>query len=1189
MKETFEFAFQCKSGGTHFPTGLQVSPEQRAAFKEMDRKNVLLKFTMNLLGLSHVADTFVGDSDVRGISGGQRRRVTVGEMLQSIPSSAIMCADEVSNGLDSRSTYDIIKVLADLAKLGSRTRVISLLQPSPETFSLFDEVILLAEGHIIYAGPIAQVVNYFEELGYPLPERMDVADYLQTVSTPDGEELFVPQGSSATHYTAERFAEAFRSSFLGRKIEQQLETPHPYPWVPSDTKRSVDEEAGLNNNKTSEIPLMLRIQFRNSFTRSTWLVLKRHFTLWLRDRRFLIANFIKNVVMGLSVGMVFIKPSDPTQIFGALFQSMLFIMLGGMTSAPAQIEERTIYYKHVDANFFQTFAFVWGRFLAMAPQAALDVATFGTFLYWMIGLTPKASYFFIFLAILFIFNLSLNTMFGFFAAVLPDKAGVQGVASIILFLSTLFGGFIVAPSVIPNYYSWLYWWNPFAWAYRSVIVNNFRSYTNSTYINAPHMGVPAGNYTEGELILWGWGFRTPDNLPFGDSWVAYGFAYLVPYTLLCALLIGIGLKYVRIDGRRSKTEAVVEDSNVDDSDSFDVPFTPVNLTFDHICYEVPASTGSSTLKLLNNVTGMLKSGRMCALMGSSGAGKTTLIDVLALRKSSGTITGEVRLNGFLQEKNSFRRCAGYVEQFDVQTPELTVCETITFSANLRIDPSSSSIQSDEDISRFVNSIMHMFELTPLKDYQVGTADTGGLSFEQRKRLSIAVEFAASPSILFLDEPTTGLDSRAAMLVMKSLKRVVETGRTVCATIHQPSSAVFAMFDDLLLLKKGGEVVFHGELGEDSIYLVNYFERNGADPMEYGTNPASWMLTVLDDKQKDWAELYRMSEDNRCIQNQIGEIKETAVEATMISFKTQYARNGFKRNQLMNDRLKLIYWRSPSYNLARVLISLGISFILASVFITSRYPSEYTELEMQGRLSIIFLSFIIIGVLSMITVLPTTLSIRDVYYRHNLAGMLEHTSLTLGLGVAEKPFLIVMSSLFVIVFYLTLGLALNLRKFFCFWGFFTFNIAIYSYFGQAFMCLVPGMATAQILCSVFIGINNFFSGLIVRPQYLKGFWSIPFYLTPGHYVFEGLVASQYYQNASPVIATPGSDFFKYLNCNNDQGSPCVGTVEQYIDVFFGGQFTYQHILWPDAVALGIFLVLARLLTYWALKRFNFAAN
>ncbi len=125
-----------------------------------------------------------------------------------------------------------------------------------------------------------------------------------------------------------------------------------------------------------------------------------------------------------------------------------------------------------------------------------------------------------------------------------------------------------------------------------------------------------------------------------------------------------------------------------------------------------------------------------------------LQDVLALRKNTGTITGQVLVNGFLQEKNSFRRCSGYVEQFDVQSPELTVKETIEFSANLRIDPSN---LNGMEVPQFVDSIIKMFELTSLKDAQVGTADEGGLSFEQRKRLSIAVEFAASPSILFLDE------------------------------------------------------------------------------------------------------------------------------------------------------------------------------------------------------------------------------------------------------------------------------------------------------------------------------------------------------------------------------------------------------------------------------------------------------
>ena len=104
----------------------------------------------------------------------------------------------------------------------------------------------------------------------------------------------------------------------------------------------------------------------------------------------------------------------------------------------------------------------------------------------------------------------------------------------------------------------------------------------------------------------------------------------------------------------------------------DTPFVPVDLSFDNLCYDVKASTGGETLRLLNNVSGVFSGGRMCALMGESGAGKTTLMDVIALRKTSGTITGDVLLNGFPQEEVSFRRCSGYVEQFDVQVRSSSV-------------------------------------------------------------------------------------------------------------------------------------------------------------------------------------------------------------------------------------------------------------------------------------------------------------------------------------------------------------------------------------------------------------------------------------------------------------------------------------------------------------------------------------
>jgi ABC-type multidrug transport system ATPase subunit len=124
--------------------------------------------------------------------------------------------------------------------------------------------------------------------------------------------------------------------------------------------------------------------------------------------------------------------------------------------------------------------------------------------------------------------------------------------------------------------------------------------------------------------------------------------------------------------------------------------------------------------------------------------------VIALRKTSGHVTGDIRVNGFPQDAKSFRRCSGYVEQFDVQSPELTVRETVLFSARLRLDRDDPVVGTDREIKKFVDHVLRTLELLLLADCLVGDSD-GGLSFEQRKRLSIAIELAASPSIIFLDE------------------------------------------------------------------------------------------------------------------------------------------------------------------------------------------------------------------------------------------------------------------------------------------------------------------------------------------------------------------------------------------------------------------------------------------------------
>ncbi len=142
--------------------------------------------------------------------------------------------------------------------------------------------------------------------------------------------------------------------------------------------------------------------------------------------------------------------------------------------------------------------------------------------------------------------------------------------------------------------------------------------------------------------------------------------------------------------------------------------------------------------------------------GSTGstAGKTTLIDVLALRKTSGEVVGEICLNGHPIEPKMFRRSIGYVEQFDVQSPQLTIRETVVFSAKLRLEESDPMVTRASTLS-FIDQTLHMLELKSIEHLQVGDDQSGGLSFEQRKRLSIAVELVSNPSVLFLDEPTSG--------------------------------------------------------------------------------------------------------------------------------------------------------------------------------------------------------------------------------------------------------------------------------------------------------------------------------------------------------------------------------------------------------------------------------------------------
>ncbi|NXU46994.1 ABCG2 protein, partial [Turnix velox] len=262
------------------------------------------------------------------------------------------------------------------------------------------------------------------------------------------------------------------------------------------------------------------------------------------------------------------------------------------------------------------------------------------------------------------------------------------------------------------------------------------------------------------------------------------------------------------------------------------------LTFHNVCYRVKIKSGflcyqkTAEKEVLRNVNGVMRPG-LNAILGPTGSGKSSLLDILAARKDPHGLSGDILINGAPQPAN-FKCTSGYVVQDDVVMGTLTVRENLKFSAALRLPKSVKEQEKNERVNQIINEL----GLSKVADSKVGTQFTRGVSGGERKRTNIGMELITDPAILFLDEPTTGLDASTANAVLLLLKRMAKQGKTIIFSIHQPRYSIFRLFDNLTLLA-AGRVLYHGPAQS----AIEYFNSVGYQCEPYN-NPADFFLDII---------------------------------------------------------------------------------------------------------------------------------------------------------------------------------------------------------------------------------------------------------------------------------------------------------------------------------------------------------
>eukprot|EP00039_Didymoeca_costata_P008271 m.109810 g.109810 ORF g.109810 m.109810 type:complete len:1457 (+) comp14014_c0_seq3:106-4476(+) len=1147
----------------------------------------------SFLGINHVKDTVVGDELLRGISGGQRKRVTIGEVLCQFPSLSFY--DGYTKGLDAATALSIVKIMKSLSdNFRGFTFICSQYQASPEAFEMYDKVCVLQKDELggasrcIYFGPSDRnaCAAYFTSIGLPKPNLWSWPDFLGTIGIPVGRRR-VSRGSTASlPQSAAEFATLFDRSDMGKALVDSIDAREHTPKIP------YEQSAGAA--KIQARPIF------HSFLGQLNICVAREATLMKGRKAVYIQRVVQMCMMALINGFLWFQLDDSADdnFKRQTLMSMVaqHSALGAFVSIPIMLMDRAVMQKHVRNHLFEPAAFFLSKAITDFPVVVVETLLYSILTVFICNFRSDGDAFAHFYINFLILTVASSNCVRAVCCLGRSIFGAYLISFLIVVTLNLLNGFVLPLEETGWWFRWICYISPFQWGFVATALNEFGG---QTYTAGGNITVDGDVYLKEVMsVSYDVNFKWPATLinialsavmlligslivtfvRFDRDHTTLRFSEPKDHEAERAKFGGKlreitrkGMKKVRermtqsIDifrgshggrGTRSTvgsasadgglapipSDAVVVD--VEEPKTEDFQAQGAYFTFSDVSYtvDVPKSDKcpDGKLQLLDKVNGYATPGMMIALMGTSGAGKTTLLDVLARRKTAGHIEGDIRVNGDPQDEKFSRMC-GYVEQTDNHVTRTTVREAFYFAARLRRSYGETPAQLDQ----VVEDVIEELALGTVADAMIGSAESGvGISLEALKRVTIGVELVADPSVLFMDEPTSGLDTAGALTVATVARNIADSGRTVICTIHQPSRMVFEQFDTLLLLQRGGRTVYFGDIGEDSRILTNYFQMGGAPPCSDDENPADYMLNCVSpansEPMHDWtAKVWDVSTNKV----KLHESLENGAKALLpddikpIHYDSITAASPLTQFVQLVRRQSLAHWRDPSTTIGILVAALFPALLTSFMFINrTGLDQEGARFTQTG----LFVAVAITPIFMILLSLPSAYEDRACFYRETSSGIYKKYLYAVSVQLCILPYLFVASLVNAVIVYFALDFDSDRFAYY----FLMFEIFIFTAWMQGITigALTPNMVVGTSAVVVPLSFSQLFCGFLVNYEDIGWWFRWIYYVNPigltyslsGSFqnIFEGRVFEGH-QPGNPFSIATGEQVLDGFGWNSDQ--------------------------------------------------------